>query len=240
VRVAITRPKERSGETEEIVRKRGWDAVIVPSIEIIPIPIDPSVLLTDYDWLVVTSASAVDILWKRFGDALNQINVAVVGPKTRSAFEKKGISTKVVASESVGEGLARELSKRVIGKKVLVTRAASARKELVVMLKEIASITEIAIYDSVPPTDKTGMERFKKMLDLGGIDALIFTSSLAARNLIDFVGEALRSRLNEIIICAIGPITAATLEELGIKPACMPEVYTIDAALDEISKHVST
>ncbi len=239
MRVAITRPRERSAETEEIVRKRGWNPVIVPSIEIIPIPIDPSVLLSDFDWLVVTSASAVDILWKRFGDALKQLDIAVVGPKTGSAFEKKGVLPKVIASESIGEGLAREISDLVTGKKVLLARAARARKELVLMLKEKASVTEIAIYDTLFPTDKSGMERFKKILDRGEIDALIFTSSLAARNLIDFIGEAYRRRLNEIIICAIGPITASTLEELGIKPTCMPEEYTIDAALDEISKHIS-
>jgi uroporphyrinogen-III synthase len=237
VRVAITRPRERSGETEEIVRKRGWDPVIVPSIEIVPVPIDPSVLLSDYDWLVVTSASAVDILWKHFGDSLKQINVAVVGPKTRSAFEKKGIRPKIVARESVGEGLAKELTDRIVGKKVLVTRAARARKELVVMLKENASVTEIAIYDTVLPTDKSGMERFKKMLDLGEIDVTIFTSSLAARNLLAFIREAGRNQLKEIIVCAIGPITARTLEEQGIKPTCIPESYTIDAALDEIAKH---
>jgi uroporphyrinogen-III synthase len=239
VRVAITRQRERSAETEEIVRKRGWDPVIVPSIEIVPISIDPSILLSDFDWLVVTSASAVDILWKRFGDALKQINIAVVGPKTGSAFEKKGVLPKVVASESVGEGLARELIGRVTGKKLLLARATRARKELLLMLNEKASVTEIAIYDTVPPTDKSGMKRFKEMLALGEIDVILFTSSLAAEILLDFIGEAGRKRLKEKLVCAIGPITARTLEEHGITPTCMPDEYTIDAALDEISKHIS-
>jgi uroporphyrinogen-III synthase len=236
VRVAITRPRERAAETEAIIRKKGWDPVVVSSIEIVALPIDPSVSLNDFDWLVVTSASGVDLLWNRFKDALKEINIAVVGPKTSVAFGKKGISPKVVASESVGEGLAKDLLERVSGRRVLVARAKKGRKELVDMLSKVADVTEITLYDTVFPADKTGMERFKALLSAGEIDAIIFTSSLSAKHLLDFIGEDGGTRLSEIIVCAIGPVTALTLEELGITPTCIPELYTIDSALDEISR----
>jgi len=240
VRVAVTRPWERAAETERLIRTRGWKPVVVSSIELVPISIDPVVVLSDFDWLVVTSASGVDLLWHHFKDGLKKINIAVVGPKTAAAFEKHGINPKLVARESVGEGLAKDLFEHVSDRRVLVARAKKARTGLVEMLSDAADVTEIAIYDSLVPRDKTGMKRFKSILNSGEIDAIVFTSSLAARNLLDFIGEALRSRLNEIIVCAIGPVTARTLEEQGITPTCMPEIYTIDAALDEISKHLST
>ncbi len=237
VRVALTRPADRARETEELVRERGWEPVVVSSIELVPIPIPTEVRLDDFDWLVVTSASGVGLLWNHFKEALNKINIAVVGPKTAAAFENQGIKPKLVARESVGEGLAKDLLEHVGGRRVLVARAKKARAGLVEMLSDAADITEIAIYDSLVPRDKTGMKRFKSMLKAGEIDAIVFTSSLAAKNLLKFIGEEGRRRLNKIIVCAIGPVTARTLEELGIKPNCVPKKFTIDSALDQISSH---
>ena len=238
VRVAVTRPWERAVETEKLIRKWGWEPLVVSSIELVPLSIDPVIVLSKFDWLVVTSAAGADLLWRHFEDDLREVNIAVVGPRTAAAFERHGINPKLVARESVGEGLADELSDIVRGQRVLVARAKKARAKLVDMLSDAADTTEIAIYDTISPTDKTGLKRFKTLLEKSEIDAIVFTSSLAARNLLDFIGEEGRSRVNEIIVCAIGPVTARTLEELNVKAQCMPAEYTVDAALGEISKHI--
>jgi uroporphyrinogen-III synthase len=239
LRVAVTRPKERAAKTTELVRKRGWDALIVPTIEIVPLPIDPSVSLEDYDWLVVTSASGVDVLWNHFKHELKGVNIAVIGPKTKAAFEEKDIVPKVVATEHVGEGLATDLTELVKGKKVLVARAVIARRGLVDMLKGVAEVTEIAIYDTILPRDKTELSEFRTLLENHDIDAIIFTSSQSAKNLLDFLGKDGATQLNDIIVCAIGPITAKTLKGHGVSVTCMPEEYTIDATLDEIERFIS-
>jgi uroporphyrinogen III methyltransferase/synthase len=216
LRVAVTRPKGAAGETARLVKGMGWEAFIVPSIEIVPRPIDSSIQLDEFDWLVVTSASGAEVLWRHFKVGLQDINIAVVGPKTQAAFVKKGILPKLVAKEHLGEGLARELGDHVKGKRVLVARASLGQKELVEMLGEVADVKEIHIYDT--------------------IEALVFTSSQATKNLLDFLGEGAREKLQKTIICAIGPVTARTVESYGIKHACVPEQYTLEAALDEIKK----
>jgi uroporphyrinogen-III synthase len=236
VRIAITRPKERIAETLELVKKRGWEAIILPSIEIVPRLIDPSLKLEAFDWVVVTSASGADIMWNHFKDELKRVDIAVVGPKTRDAFVKKGIKPKVVSKEYVGEALAHALFDLVEDKKVLVARAVGAREEPVEMLRRVADVTELVIYDTVFPKDDSDLNVFKELLEKGNIDAIIFTSSLATKNLLKFLGRQHSKRLNEIIVCAIGPITARTVEELGIHLSCVPEKYTIDASLDKISK----
>jgi uroporphyrinogen-III synthase len=192
LRVAVTRPKGAAGETARLVKGMGWEAFIVPSIEIVPRPIDSSIQLDEFDWLVVTSASGAEVLWRHFKVGLQDINIAVVGPKTQAAFVKKGILPKLVAKEHLGEGLARELGDHVKGKRVLVARASLGQKELVEMLGEVADVKEIHIYDT--------------------------------------------EKLQKTIICAIGPVTARTVESYGIKHACVPEQYTLEAALDEIKK----
>ncbi|MFQ5801129.1 MAG: uroporphyrinogen-III synthase, partial [Candidatus Hydrothermarchaeales archaeon] len=171
---------------------------------------------------------------------LKGISIAVIGPKTKEAFERKGITPTVVAREYVAERLASELMAVTKGRKVLVARAAIARKVLVEELSKVADVTEIAIYDTALPEDKTEMKRFKELLEKDEMDAVIFTSSQMARNLLDFLGKEGAKRLNEIIVCAIGPVTARTLEERGVRITCMPEEYTVDAALEEIEKQIFT
>jgi uroporphyrinogen III methyltransferase/synthase len=210
----------------------GWEAFIVPSIEIVPRPIDSSIQLDEFDWLVVTSASGAEVLWRHFKVGLQDINIAVVGPKTQAAFVKKGILPKLVAKEHLGE------RDHVKGKRVLVARASLGRKELVEMLGEVADVKEIHIYDTLLPKDTSELRRFKALLDEGEIDALVFTSSQATKNLLDFLGEGAREKLQQTIICAIGPVTARTVEGYGIKHACVPEQYTLEAALEEIKREM--
>ncbi|RMF90617.1 MAG: uroporphyrinogen-III synthase [Methanobacteriota archaeon] len=240
LRIAITRPRERLQETEERVREHGFEPFVVSPIEIVPLPVDASIRLDDFDWLVVTSASGADALWAHFKEGLRDIDIAVVGPKTEAAFLKRGVRPSLVAGEHVGEALAAELKDVAAGKKVLVARAAIARKGLVEMLREVADVTEIAVYDTRFPEDTSRLRELKKMLEEGDVDAIIFTSSRSAKNLIRFFGEDATSLLADVIVCAIGPITAGSLEKMGIEVDCMPAEYTIDAALEEIRRFSSS
>jgi uroporphyrinogen III methyltransferase/synthase len=106
------------------------------------------------------------------------------------------------------------------------------------MLGEVADVKEIHIYDTLLPRDTSELRRFKELLDEGEIDALVFTSSQATKNLLDFLGVGAREKLQRTIICAIGPVTARTVEGYGIKLACVPEQSTLEAALEEIKKEM--
>ncbi len=236
MRVAVTRPRERALETAALIRERGWEPLIVPSIEIVPRPIDPELRLEDFDWLVVTSASGAEVLWDHYKSELTDIDIAVVGPKTKGAFLKMGLLPRLVATEHVGEGLAADLRDHVAGKRVLVARAAIARKGLVEELQKIADVMEIALYDTRMPADHREMVLFSELVGQGEIDAVVFTSSRAARNLIEFLEPENKKRLNGIKICAIGPITARTVEKLGVRVSCTPDEYTLEDALDAIEE----
>ncbi len=78
------------------------------------------------------------------------------------------------------------------------------------------------------------MKEFKELLESGEIDFVIFTSSKSAENLVDYLGKDALKQLKKTSVCAIGPITASTLEKLGVHVACVPKDYTIEAALQEI------
>ncbi|MFQ6136873.1 MAG: uroporphyrinogen-III synthase [Candidatus Hydrothermarchaeales archaeon] len=241
MRIAITRPKERSEDTIRMVEDRGWEALIVPAVEIVPRSKDKIVAdvrsLDLYDWLVLTSASGAAIMWDYFGDALKKIKIAVIGPKTKEVLERKGVAVALMPREYKAENLAEELIDLGIeGEDILVARASIGREVLIEKLKTVANVTEAPIYDTVPPEDTTGMKLLSPKLERGKVDAVIFTSSQSVKNLFDVVDpEHVRS--SNALICAIGPITTKTLGEFGIKVDIIPKEYTVGAVLDMLEDY---
>lgn len=238
MRVAITRPRERAEGTIELLRARGWEAVIVPTVEIKPREgALRDVDLRAYDWLILTSASGAEIAIEHFGEAIKGVKIACIGPKTAESLEKKGIRVTYMPEKYEAGALARGLlSLGVEGDKILVARAAIGRDVLVQELRKKAEVTEVPLYDTVMTTDTSGIEDFSRFLDKGSIDAIIFTSSQAAKNLLSSLSKAKLRKLDGITVCAIGPITAAALREWGIGVDVMPAQYTVKACLDEIEK----
>ena len=70
MRVLITRPHEQAGEFAESLRTIGAEPVFLPTIKISPIA-DTTILdrclsrLHCYDWLILTSANAVEVVFER-------------------------------------------------------------------------------------------------------------------------------------------------------------------------------
>ena len=233
MKVAITRPKERAEDTIKLVEKRGWRAVIVPTVEIVPRKDSlASIDLSCYDWLVVTSASGASMLSEHFRDALKKIKVACIGPKTREALEKQGIKVSLIPREYKAEALAEELIKKAGGKRILVARASTGREVLIERLKAAAEVTEVPLYDTTMP-EKNALKAFSRYLEKGDIDAIIFTSSQAAKNFFRVID---RKKIEKLKICAIGPITAQALAEQGVRVDMVPEEYTVKACLNALEK----
>jgi uroporphyrinogen III methyltransferase/synthase len=235
LRVAITRPRERAEGTIELLKARGWEAVIVPTVEIKPREgALRGVDLRAYDWLILTSASGAEIAYEHFGEAMKGVKIACIGPKTAESLEKKGLRVAYMPEKYAAGSLARGLLSLVEGGKILVARASIGRDILVQELRKKAEVTEVPLYDTVMVSDTSGIEAFSKLLDKDSIDAIIFTSSQAAKNLLSSLSKAKLRKLDEITVCAIGPITAAALRERDIGVDVMPEEYTVKACLDEI------
>jgi uroporphyrinogen-III synthase len=85
------------------------------------------------------------------------------------------------------------------------------------------------------PDDKTPMRDFLVALEKGKITAVVFTSSQNVKNMFAVLDEErLRDGLKRVKVCAIGPITAKTLEEYGVEVDVTPREYTVEACLEEI------
>ena len=64
---------------------------------------------------------------------------------------------------------------------------------------------------------------------------ITFTSSSTARNFLTLLGAPLdRSVLDGIKIASIGPVTSATLRELGFEPAAEAKEYTMAGVVESV------
>ena len=118
-RVLVTRAGEQAGSTAALLRAQGAEAVVVPTIEIVP-PGDPAPLAKAigdlragaYAWVAFTSANGVERTWQAIeaaggdGQVFGAARLAVVGPATAQALAGHGLRADVVAEELRGEGLA--------------------------------------------------------------------------------------------------------------------------------------
>ncbi|MFZ5639195.1 MAG: uroporphyrinogen-III synthase, partial [Bacillota bacterium] len=120
------------------------------------------------------------------------------------------------------------------GKKVLLPRADIARKVLPDTLRTMgADVTEATAYKTVSGTGNT--ELLKEMLAEKRIHILTFTSSSTVKNFVKKIDQPnLPELLKGTVIACIGPITANTARELGLKVDVEATEYTIDGMIAAI------
>jgi uroporphyrinogen III methyltransferase/synthase len=254
-RILITRPAHQAEETAREVRARGAEPVVVPAIEIVDPP-DPAALaralgvLDSYDLVAFTSANGVDRVMdvlsaqrrdaRAFGGAL----VAAIGPGTDSALSRRGIIANVVAKDFRGEGLAESILEALGTRarmrprsRVLVLRALVARDALPAALRAAnVDVDVVAAYET-RPAPKNAIEALAAEIDAGKIDAVTFTSSSTVRELSRALGPSAPALLQKTTVAVIGPVTAETAREEGLRVDVAAEEYTVTGLLDALEQH---
>jgi uroporphyrinogen-III synthase len=103
MKVVVTGTDARLAER---LRVDGFDVVEYPLVRIEPLD-GPPVRAGDYDWVVLTSRNAVDVLFRRLDGPPPR--VAAIGPGTAEALRARGTDPALVARRSTQEGLLEEL-----------------------------------------------------------------------------------------------------------------------------------
>jgi uroporphyrinogen-III synthase len=235
-RILITRARRQAGSLARLLRQQGAKVMQVPAIEIRPPqsfhPLDGALKsLPGYDWLILTSVNGVEALFARmakchvrFADR-ERPKIAAIGPATKRAIEEAGLKVSVMPREYVAESVVRELRAKVRGKRVLLVRAKVARDVIPRELRRAgARVDVVEAYETVVPKDSArklhAILRAKRKPD-----AVTFTSSSTARNFMALVGT--KTSLRGIALASIGPVTSATLRELGLRPTIEAREYTM-------------
>ena len=110
--------------------------------------------------------------------------------------------------------------------RILVPRAESARPELVEGLRSLGcQVDEVTLYRAAVP-EAAPSEALSLLRD-GAIDIVAFTSSSTVRNLAAMLNGHIETLRGPLVAC-IGPITAKTAEELGLRVDVVASEYTVE------------
>jgi uroporphyrinogen-III synthase len=253
VRVLVGRARHQAGALSSELRKLGAQVIEIPFIEIHKPhsfkPLDTALEnLAAYDWLILTSVNGVEALWERMrkhslaNRAVNRLRIAAIGPATRKAIEKHGVTVDVVPKEYVAESVVRSLKNKVKGKRVLLVRAKIARDVIPRELRKAGVLVEVVeAYETVVP--KTSRVRLQSLLKKAETrpHVVTFTSSSTVKNFVALLGTKASGReenmLDGIQTASIGPITSSTLREFGLPVNIAAKEFTIPGLVSAILRH---
>ena len=246
-RILVTRTRTQAGALSDLLVQRGAAAVELPTIEVQPLAdyADLDGALRDlgrFDWVIFASTNAVDIVFQRLASmgldsrAFGGVKLGAIGPATANALRRNGLTAdflpEAFMSEAVVDGLKFE---NMAGAKVLLPHGDIALDTIAVGLaQQGASVSRALAYQTVIPRGSGA-----KLTEIlaKGVDVATFSSSSTVRNLCDMLGDV--DRLSNTAIACIGPITAATARELGLKVDIVSERHTIPGMVQAIEEYFS-
>jgi uroporphyrinogen III methyltransferase/synthase len=257
-RVLVTRSREQASVLSRRLRELGAEPVELPAIALEPpedySPLDAAIRNThQYNWIIFTSANGVrafmERLWTLGWDArsLNRAKLAAIGPATATVLEQYHLRADYVPDQYVAEAVAAGIGD-VSGQRILLPRADIARPALAIALREAgAAVDEVTAYRTIlaegvhGDTSAGGLisptsDDVHQMLAENQIDVVTFTSSSTVRNLVALLGDA--EPLRGALIACIGPITAGTAREMGLRVDVVAEEYTIDGLIEVLIREV--
>jgi uroporphyrinogen III methyltransferase/synthase len=241
-RVLVTRARPQASALSERLRDLGAEPVEFPAIAIAP-PSDWSGLdqaiaqLATYDWVIFTSANGVEAVAERLqargGDLrlLEGPRLAAIGPATAQVLRAYGLRVDFVPAVYVAEEIVAGIGD-VRGQRLLLPRAAKVRQALAQGLRaKGALVDEVVAYR----TTAASSGNLQAILGNGKIDILTFTSSSTVRNLAAALsGRPPAEALTGILVACIGPVTARTAQELGIRVDVVAGEHTIEGLVEAV------
>lgn len=249
-RVLVTRAREQSQSLSEKIHELGGESLEFPVIKITRPKrqafLDQSLRdLHEYDWIIFTSVNGVKFFFSRLRELkidirqMGKAKIAAIGPKTAEALWEKGLLVDVIPEEYQAEGLIESLRHQVkAGEKILLPRANIARKILAVKLAEMGcEVTDADAYDT--ETETGNVSEIVEGLREGTIHVITFTSPSTVRNFVrslQTVEKDVPSLLKGVHIVCIGPITAQTAGELGLKVDGIAKEYTIEGLVEVLKQ----
>ncbi|MFZ0585050.1 MAG: uroporphyrinogen-III synthase [Candidatus Sulfotelmatobacter sp.] len=249
VRVLVGRARHQASALSSELRKLGATVLEIPFIEIRKPrsfkPLDSALTNLDgYDWLILTSVNGVQALWERLAKlsmpkaGLKRLNIAAIGPATKKAIEQRGIEVDVVPTEYVAESVVCSLRRRVKGKRVLLVRAKIARDVIPRELRKAgAHVDVVEAYETIVPI--SSRPRLRSLLGnpRRRPHVVTFTSSSTVRNFVTLLGPR-NAKLHGIRLASIGPVTSATLRELGMRADIEAKEFTIPGLVEAIVRAI--
>ena len=185
-----------------------------------------------FDWLTITSATTVDVLFAHGTRIPAGTKVAAVGETTAAALQAVGYEVDLIPEK---DNSAAGMADQLIGlepepRRILTLRSEIAKPVLTKRLIEAGhDVHSIVAYRTVgvPVTERIGRD-----VANGRINAILVTSGSVA--------EQVREQFPDIpettIIAAIGPRTAKDAKRTGLSVDVVARRQTVDSLIEAVSR----
>ena len=185
----------------------------------------------DFDWLTVTSATTVDVLYAHRAVVPKSTKIAAVGETTAAALQAVGYEVALVPEQdNSAEGMAQQLiALEPEPRRILTLRSEIAKPVLTQSLIDAGhDVSSIVAYRTVgvPVTD-----RIRRDVDSGRVNAILITSGSVAQQ----VREQFPDIPDDTLLAAIGPRTAKDARKAGLPITVVADKQTVDALIDAVS-----
>jgi uroporphyrinogen III methyltransferase/synthase len=256
LRVLNTRPQESLGrdDLDERLSNLGAEVLNLPATRIVPPP-DPAGLEwairalaqavagePAYDWIVFTSANAVQYFFERLlalgydARRLSGVKLGAVGKATAAALADYHLIADFVPSRFTGLDWAAEVGD-LSGQRVLLPRSEIAPPDLVQALQAKGAQVETVIAYSVAPAEPDS-QALQALID-GQIDVIALFSPSAVRGLLSMLEAAIGKEpaldlLNRLTVACVGPTTARAAQEAGLQVGLVARQHTVEGLVESL------
>ncbi len=238
-RVLVPRGGPWGDSVAAALRHRGAVPVIAPLINFAPTN-DQAALDEalrglaggSYDWVTLTSATTVDVLYAYRAVIHPRTRVAAVGETTAAALQAVGYRVDLVPTvDNSAAGMAEQLiALETEPRDILTLRSEAARPVLTERLTSAGHrVRNVVAYRTVgvPVT-----ERIAADVHSGRINAILITSGSVA--------EQVHLQFPDIpgatVVAAIGPVTAQDATATGITVNAVADTQTADALIEAVAQ----
>jgi uroporphyrinogen III methyltransferase/synthase len=261
--ILMTRSVGQSSQFTELLQQQGATVIETPALEIVPPSsweaLDQAIeQLSTFDWLILTSTNGVDAFFERLAAqgkdarALAEIKIAVVGQKTATSLQQRGLQPDFIPTDFVADALVDQFPDRdhLPGMHLLFPRVETGGRELLVQAfsAQGAIVTEVAAYESA--CARSIAPAALQALQQNQVDIITFASSKTVQCFYQLlerselkpdlsVAHAFLPLAAQIQIAAIGPQTAAACQRWFGRVDIEAREYTLEGLTQAIVAWVS-
>jgi uroporphyrinogen-III synthase len=258
--VAVTAAR-RAEEIGGLLERRGATVIHAPALRIVPLADDTDLHKATADLIaappdtVVATTGIGFRAWMeaaegwgeadRLRAALGSAALLARGPKACGAIRAAGLREEwSPESESSAEVLQRILSEGPLhGRRIAVQLHGEPLPDFTNALRNAgAVVVPVPVYRWMAPDDPAPLDRLLDAIAAGTVDAVTFTSALAATGLLRRARECARAdqllgifRSGRVAAMCVGPVTAGPLLSAGVG-ATWPSRYRVGALVRHVTE----
>lgn len=225
--IALTGTK-KTQTIHDCIVQHGGEAELFPLITTASVTAEDARYMSGhYDWLIFTSQNAVDCFAQK-ATTLTATHIAAVGEKTKQALEALGMIVDFMPTIYSADVFIKEFPSVVTGKpRCLFIRGSHAKPTIREGLPY--RVDEWTVYETVVQT--TFIKDFITCIQTKNV-TVIFASPSAVDVFHTYIAPIVG--WDSIRVAAIGHVTASALQKHNVTVAVQPQVYTMQAVINEI------